>query len=278
MQKSKQDKPLDNKQVFLLLFARELIRNSEEGLLQLKGILERETKTPTEEIPVVEIPPEEISLEETSKPNLRIIGKDQMIRSILSQAPRINPNGEFSAIMPMSITPQRKEIYGGYRQVPYPILTIPEPKLPEEFKYLKPVASTKEIELGKINPLINDPAIKKIECDGPNKPIVVSGNMGRKETEIVLTNSEVEEIVDRFSKAARIPTDIGLFRVVVGNLIFSAIISDVVPSRFMITKMSPNVQMSFKPIPPPVIPAVNMNYSNYLNPVNVPVKGVYNLV
>jgi len=269
MQKSQQDKPLDNKQVFLLLFARELIRNSEEGLLQLKGILERETKTPAREalLPAEEIPEKEI----------RIPGGGEMIKSILSQSPRISPNGEFSAMMPVSITPQRREI-GGYASVPYPVLRIPEPKLPEEFRYLKPVASTKEIELGKLNPLVNDPAIKKIECDGPNKPVVVSGSMGRKETGIVLTNSEVEEIVERFSKAARIPLDIGLFRVVVGNLIFSAIISDVVPSRFMITRMSPNVQMSFRPLPPPVIPAVKMNYSNYLNPVNVPVKKVYNIV
>lgn len=272
MQKSQQDKPLDNKQVFLLLFARELIRNSEEGLLQLKGILERETRTPVGEMPPIELP------EETSEKENKITGKPGFIRSILSQAPRLSSNGEFSAMMPVSITPQRKEIYDGYGQTLYPILRIPEPKLPEEFRYLKPVASTKEIELGKLNPLINDPAIKKIECDGPNKPIVVSGTMGRKETEIVLTNSEVEEVVERFSKAARIPSDIGLFRVVVGNLIFSAIISDVVPSRFMITKMSPNVQMSFKPIPPPIIPAVKMNYSNYLNPVNVPVKGVYNFI
>lgn len=277
MQKYQPAKPLNNKQVFLLLFARELIRNSEEGLLQLKGILERETKTPSSEIPIVQIPEEETPTGEAPKLNLKI-GKEQLIKSILSQSPRITPNGEFSAIMPVSITPQRKEIYGSYGQVPYPVLTIPEPKLPVEFQYLKPVASTKEIELGKLNPLINDPAIKKIECDGPNKPIVVSGTMGRKQTEIVLTNSEVEEVVDRFSKAAKIPSDIGLFRVVVGNLVFSAIISDVVPSRFMITKMSPTVQMRFKPIPPPRIPSVKMSYSNYINPVNVPVKGVYNLV
>jgi len=267
MQKSQQDKPLDNKQVFLLLFARELIRNSEEGLFQLKRILEREGTTPSNQMP----------LEQISEPNLKI-GKDELIKSILSQAPRIGPDGEFSTLKPVNIEPQRREISDGYGRLPYPVLTIPEPKLPEEFKYLKPIASTKEIELGKLNPLINDPGIKKIECDGPNKAVVVSGNMGRKQTEIVLTNSEVEEVVERFSKAARIPSDIGLFRVVVGNLIFSAIISDVVPSRFMITKMSSTVQMRFKPIPPPIIPAVKMSYANYMNPVNVPVKSVYNLV
>jgi hypothetical protein len=254
MQKSKPDKPLDKRQIFLLLFARELIRNSEEGLLQLKRILEHGREAPLAEMP---------------KQNLKITGKEEfpLIKSILSETPRITIDGEFSAIKPVNITSQRREISDGYGRLQYPVLKIPEPKLPEEFRYLKPVASRKEIDLDKLNPLVYDSGIKKIECDGPNKPVIVSGNMGRKPTEIVLSNNEIEDIVERFSRAARIPADVGLFRVVIGNLIFSAIISDVVPSRFMIIKMASSNQINFRPLPPPMIPAVRMSYSDYIKPI-----------
>ncbi len=215
---------------------------------------------------------------EQEKPVPQNKDRDQspMIKSILSESPKITIDGEFSAIKPVNIKSQIREISNGHGTMTFPILRIPEPKLPEEFKYLKPVASTKEIDLDKLNSLVNDVNVKRIECDGPNKPVLVSGSMGRKPTEIILSNNEIEDIVERFSRAARIPVDVGVFRVVVGNLIFSAIISDVVPSRFVITKMAASNQMNFKPISPRMPPAVNMPYSNYINPVNVPVKSVYN--
>ncbi|HTZ41663.1 MAG TPA: hypothetical protein VMC07_00440 [Candidatus Omnitrophota bacterium] len=252
MQKSNQE--LDNKQIFLLLFARELIKNSEEGLLQLKRILDKggEKQIAEEEKPV--------------EPEIKTEDAFPMIKSILSQAPKIAINGEFAAVKPVNIEPARREI-SNENVMPYPVLRIPEPKLPEEFNYLRPVASTKEIELGKLNPLINDPAVRKIECDGPNKTVIVSGSMGRKPSSIILSNSEVEEIVERFSKASRIPADVGIYKVVVGNLVFSAIISDIVPSRFVITKISPTVRMNFKPLPPAIPPAVKMSYSNYITPL-----------
>ncbi len=254
MPKLKPEQTLDEKQVFLLLFARELIRNSEEGLLQLKRILEQEAGKPLAEVP---------------EQNLEILNQPEfpLIKSILSAMPRITMDGEFAAVKPVYIKSQRREISNGYGRIEYPVLRIPEPRLPEQLSYLKPVVSVREIDLNKLNSLIYDAGVKKIECDGPNKPVIVSGGMGRKPTEIILSSNEIDDIVERFSKAARIPVDVGIFRVVVGNLIFSAIISDVVPSRFTITKMAPAAQMNFRYMPramPP--PAVKMSYADYIKP------------
>ena len=214
-------KPLDKKQIFLLLFARELIRNSEESLLQLKRIIEEQSK------PQVKAP-------ETPKKE-----EEPLMKSILSENQK---PGELSVVNPVSIRSQRQEISEGLQKFEYPVLRIPEPKLPPEFEYLKPVPSTREIDLDKLNPIINDPQVREIECDAPNKPIMVYGTMGRKPTEIILSNYEIEDIIDRFSKASKIPVDVGVYKVVVGNLIFSSVISDIVPSRFLITKMAPSRQ------------------------------------
>jgi hypothetical protein len=219
---------LDKKQIFLLLFSRELIRNSEEGLFQLKRIIEEGNKLAAE-IPVKV--PEKAEVKKEDFP---------LTKSILSEAPKTET--ELGVVKPVNIKPPRQEISDGVPQFGYPVLRIPEPKLPPEFEYLKPIPSTKEIDLDKLNPFVNDPQVREIECEAPNKPIIVYGGMGKMPTGVMLSNNEIEDTIERFSSASKIPIDVGVYKVVVGNLIFSAIVSDVVPSRFLITKMKPSTQ------------------------------------
>jgi hypothetical protein len=242
----KLNETLDKKQIFLLLFSRELIRNSVEGLSLLKEIIEKQNKPAEEEIPIKKEFP--------------------LTKSVLSEEPK--QKGEISVLKPVNIHPPRREISEGPQKIGYPVLRIPEPKLPEEFQYLKPVPSMREINLNKLNTLVNDPKIREIECAAPNKPIVVYGSMGRMPTEITLSNNEIEDIIQRFSKASKIPVDTGIYKVVVGNLIFSAIISDVIASRFLITKMKPSIQTIIRnpnqPIQKPIVPRQAMDYSAYI--------------
>jgi len=122
------------------------------------------------------------------------------------------------------------------------VLRIPAPKLPQRFSYLKPSPEKTNIELGKLNYLINDPAVRAIECQGPNTEIFVSGAMGRKKTSIVLSNNEINQIIDKFSQETKIPAGEGVYRVVAGNLVFSAVISNVTNTRFIIRKLAPQNQ------------------------------------
>jgi hypothetical protein len=119
---------------------------------------------------------------------------------------------------------------------PHPLF-IPKPRLPAKFNYLRPTPSNVEVDLGRLNPLLNDPLIRNIECNGPGENVMVIGTMGRKKTNIFLNEVEIEEVVRRFSKATQIPIHEGVFRVVAGRLIFSAIVSQNVGSKFLIKKM-----------------------------------------
>ena len=64
------------------------------------------------------------------------------------------------------------------------------------------------------------------------------GRMGRKKTGTVLSKEEIDEVIKTFSEAAKIPISEGIFKVVFGKLILSAILSDVIGSKFIIKKMS----------------------------------------
>ena len=117
------------------------------------------------------------------------------------------------------------------------ILTIPEPRLPPHLQYLKPTQTNAEIELGKINPLIKNPEVRVIECAGPDENITIKGNGGEKTLGIILTNEEIEKIIQTFSNAANMPIENGIFRAVYGNFSISAILSKEVGSRFIIKKL-----------------------------------------
>ena len=118
-----------------------------------------------------------------------------------------------------------------------PFLKIPKQTLPSRFGYLKPIPTKRELDLGPLNALVKDPLVKNIECNGAGKNIIVEGTMGRKETNINLDRQEIDEIIEKFSKAAKIPVSEGVFRVAFGRFIFSAIISDVISSKFIIKKI-----------------------------------------
>lgn len=118
------------------------------------------------------------------------------------------------------------------------ILRIPRTRLPPHLQYLKP-SPTKNLELDfpKLDPLIKDPMVREVECNGADKEILVRGVMGVKKTNILLTKEEIDEIIQKFSQVSKIPVHDGLFKVVVGRFIFSAIVSKVAGSRFIIKKM-----------------------------------------
>lgn len=116
------------------------------------------------------------------------------------------------------------------------ILRIPEPRLPPHLQYLRPYAVEMEMDLGKLNPFLKDPAVREIECHGEENPLIVRGQMGQKSTSVILNNDEINEIINTIAITAKMPKEEGLFHAVIGKIIFSAIISEN-GSKFILKKI-----------------------------------------
>ncbi len=127
------------------------------------------------------------------------------------------------------------------RRSPFPerrVLRIPKVAFPPHLSSVKPVPSNKvSLDLGKLNPFIQDPNVSKIETEGENEIVYVSGVMGRKPTNLKLSRVEIDEVIDRFSKEAKIPKSEGMFKVAIGKLLLTAMISESVSPRFFIEKI-----------------------------------------
>lgn len=111
-------------------------------------------------------------------------------------------------------------------------------KIPETIKDILPIPSGESIDLGKLNPFISDPTIRLIECNGIGKTIVVKRIRGEtRTTNVKLDEEEIIGVIKAFSEKAKIPFEKGTFKAAVGKLIISAIISDIISSKFIITKI-----------------------------------------
>jgi hypothetical protein len=227
----------DFKKLFLIKFTAELIKHSEKkDIIKLQSIIESKEEKRKKSIPIQ---------------NGIVLGEGKRIITNLGKK-----------------IPQRN-IRIRTREIGRSSLFVPEPKLPQHLEYLRPIPTAGiEIDLGKLNPLIKDPAVRIIEVN-PDEKVSVSGRMGTKQTDIILNKEDIDRVINRFSELSKIPVEEGIYRVVVGNMIFSAIISEVIGSKFMIRKMIPVATIQPKPlqqIPPKIqMPLIQQRTINSKN-------------
>jgi len=192
---------------FLIQFTKELIKNSETAeAIAIKERLKQKIK-------------DNIEKKENKKRLQEIIKEKSLIPELKSISVR-------EKIKQQQKIPRKK---------------IPQLELiPPTIQHIKPIPTTEQIDLGKINPLIKDLTVINIECKGPGKNLIVKRTKGEKRlTAIKLTEQEIKQTIQKFSQAAKVPIEQGTFKAAVGKLIISAIISDI-DSKFLITKMSPD--------------------------------------
>lgn len=224
--------------VFLKI-VRSLIKSSKNAeVFRLNQILAEEKKS------------EKVKTEETFKESLLSEGElkkriRKEVRSKLKkpkegisdlnffEAKRPFPHGKIKRRVPLAkvptptLPPRRRRI-----------LTVPETRLPSHLSTIRPVAlPSQQIDLGKLNKVLDDLNVSTIETEGENEPVFVVGTMGRKPTSIKLSKVEINEVINRFSKEAKIPVSEGIFRAAIGKLLLTAMVSETVSPRFVIEKI-----------------------------------------
>jgi hypothetical protein len=99
-------------------------------------------------------------------------------------------------------------------------------------------AKLRILNLGKLQPLIDDIGIKLIECPGPRKFVLVKTLNSTRVTKIMLKEKEIRGIIHEFSKFTRRPLEGDIFTARAGNLDLTAVLSSVAGSRFILSKYS----------------------------------------
>jgi len=215
---------------FLLTFTKELIENTKAystSKIKEKSLVEEEKEAVAKEIKKEEI--KEFVRGKIVKESEKIseMEKDSLLSELKKVLKAPEPARKFIVKRPVWKIPSA--------------IKIPEIPLPETVRNLKPAPTSEQIDLGKLNILVRDPLIKAIECNGQGQNVLVTGIMGRKKTPVTLNKDEIEDVLQRFSQAAKIPVNEGLFKAAVGSLVISAVISETVGIQFIIRKISQEV-------------------------------------
>jgi hypothetical protein len=150
---------------------------------------------------------------------------------------------------------KRRPIRRAHRQIPAPIQAAPnqmEASPQKVFEVNRPMDTppivgvapvsgevTLSADYGKITPLLNDPSVSSIECQGPGKPIMIIRAGQRQVTRIVLSAADIKGILQKVSDAIHIPLLEGVFRAAADNFSINAVISEMIGSRFVIKKQTP---------------------------------------
>lgn len=216
---------------FLLEFTKQLIENSKPQ--RIIEIEQKEEISKPEEIQLLEkIEKHPKRKKTTSKEFKKEINSNPIpIQKILTK-PQQTPETKRTIPNLQPSTPESQP------KTKREVLTIPKPHLPPKFQDIKPIPTKREIDLGKLNPILEDPMINSIECDGANTPIKIITKTGQKKnTKIVLTKEEINKIIEKFSTITRIPALEGVYKVAVGNLIFLSAISEIIGAKFVIRKI-----------------------------------------
>ena len=168
-------------------------------------------------------------------------------RQVLPLLPRIPPQQTHVPPPQLSRPPQMPAIP---HPLPVPPRQIHIPPHSESSPYVQPISHkvtapsvSGEMEsgqdYGRIAPLLNDPVVSLIECQGAGKPVMIIRAGQRQITRITLSPEEIKEILQEASDEAHIPLLDGVFRAVVDNFSINAIISEMVGSKFVIRKQTP---------------------------------------
>ena len=206
--------PDDGRALILLEFVREILMHAGNAdLLNLKNVVSEEEKELKKSFGINQAIKEKLiekKIEGILPENNKKITLNFPLQKIIS-----------GPVVPIRIMPR--------------VLRIPQPRLPIELN-AKPVPANIRIDLGKLNPLINDPIVREISCNGPGEKIVVMVP-SPKDTLIILDKDEISDIIKIFEEKSKIPATEGIYHVVVGKLSFSAIVSGVLGSKFVIKKL-----------------------------------------
>jgi len=243
---------------FLAAFIESVIVNAQEKSFSPHTIKENYSSEPTKSesikefeqskrvIPVLSVKPEKsVTAPENPKPiaseeksNLHHKRLDPIV-----PLTKKNIKGEQKPILTeeleIALRPEKH-----FSQFPDPKHHI-KPTKPKNEPQKNEIKGSDQLYFGRLTNLLNDQNVQSVECPGPDKEVLVRIAGSTKMTRIKLSSEEINEIITSFSRKSKIPIMEGSLKAAIGNLIMTAVVSEMIGSRFVIQKKNP-----FQPLKP----------------------------
>ena len=100
------------------------------------------------------------------------------------------------------------------------------------------ISSVFPMDIGKLNPLISDSSVSMIECFGSKSKLRIKKDSSVSESEVILDENDIKSVITKFSEASKEKITEPVFKTAFGGWELTAIVSDIVGSRFVIKRSS----------------------------------------
>jgi hypothetical protein len=93
-----------------------------------------------------------------------------------------------------------------------------------------------QVGLEKLSPLLEDPSVQALECSGPGQALTVHRSGVKQKANMSLSGEEINELLQTFSEKTNMPLNQGVFKATLGKLTLTAVVSEFVGTRFVLSK------------------------------------------
>jgi len=221
------------RRIFLEQFVLFLIKNIPVKIEKKRPIEIKEEKIKLEKKPIQE------KIQQKKILSKRVLKVPKPVYSTTKQ-PVVNMQPSIKTIEMKTAPPQNlsvpvptKKTEEPKKQIDYPVEKFVPPQL------LSQSLNEKEavFNFSYLMPFFKNANATGLECPGPGKPLILKKNGKTEITGVSLTAEQIKKIIEEISEETRIPAKEGIYRVSFnGNLVLTAVISELAGTRFLIEK------------------------------------------
>lgn len=129
------------------------------------------------------------------------------------------------------LAPYRTQpVRGAIAPIPHSLqITPPLPPSPQN-------AALPQFTLAKIQSLLSSQGTRSIECPGPDRPLILVRGGKPEVQQTTLSAEEINTFLQEVATQTKIPLLPGLYKALLGPYLITAVISDVIGSRFILQR------------------------------------------
>lgn len=125
------------------------------------------------------------------------------------------------------------------QEVVFPVVQTPAPNafvIPSQTKITHQTSKQSLTTPTQLKTILEDSSINAVECQGPNKPLVLRKQGATVLSSVTLSEAEIQKQINQWADNTNSPLTNGILRADNENLTITAVVSELIGSRFMVIR------------------------------------------
>jgi hypothetical protein len=125
------------------------------------------------------------------------------------------------------------------QEIVFPVVQVPVQNtfaIPSQAHVVPQTPKSSAPTPNQLKNILEDSSINAVECQGPNKPLVLRKQGATVLSSVTLSEAEIQKQINQWAENTNSPLTNGILRADNENLTITAVVSDLIGSRFMVIR------------------------------------------